>query len=51
MILLDLVLVTGGYALSVFTWSKLRLWINGAEAEALNLKTRADALLATLRKA
>ncbi len=50
MILLDLALALGGYLLSVFTWSKLKVWINGAEAEAAYLKARADALLATVKR-
>ncbi len=51
MMLLDLALVLGGYVLSVLTWSRLKAWVNGAEAEAASLKVRAEALLATARKA
>jgi hypothetical protein len=50
MILLDLALVIGGYVIAVFTWSKVKVWVNGAQAEAENLKVRADAILATARK-
>ena len=50
MIVLDLALVFGGYGLSVFTWPKLKTWVNGAEAEASSMKARADALLANVRK-
>jgi hypothetical protein len=51
MMLFDLALVVAGYALSILTWSKVKVWVNGAEAEATSLKTRADALLATVKKA
>jgi hypothetical protein len=51
MLLLDLALVFGGYILSVFTWSKIKVWVNGAESEAGSLKAKADALLAAVRKA
>ena len=50
MTLFDLALVVCGYVLSVLTWSKLKVWVNGAEAEATSLKTKADALLATVKK-
>ena len=51
MMLLDLSLVFGGYVLSIFTWSKLKVWVNGAEAEATSLKAKASVLLATVKKA
>ena len=51
MMLIDLALVGGGYVLSIFTCSKLKVWVNGAEAEATSLRARANALLATVEKA
>jgi hypothetical protein len=48
--LLDLALVVGGYVLSIFTWPKLKVWVNGAEAEATSLEAKANALLATVEK-
>ena len=50
MILLDLALIAGGYAVAIFTWPKVKVWVNGAEAEAENLKALADAILATVKK-
>jgi hypothetical protein len=38
-----------GYAVSVFTWTKLRQFALGLEGEIANLKTRAAALEAELR--
>lgn len=39
-----------GYVVAIFTWSKLKIWINGAQVEGENLKAKADALLATIKK-
>jgi hypothetical protein len=44
-----LVLIVG-YVVAIFTWSKFKIWVNGAQAEAENLKSKADALLATVKK-
>jgi len=37
-------LFAAGYAASVFTWPKVKEWINGAEAEIEKLKTRIESL-------
>ncbi len=38
-----------GYMVCVFTWSKIRTWIVGVEAEAASLKKRASDLLAKVK--
>jgi hypothetical protein len=37
-------LFAGGYAASVYTWPKVKEWVNGAEAEFEKLKTKIDNL-------
>jgi hypothetical protein len=37
----------GGYAAAIYTWGRLKVWVNGAQAEAARLKARADALAAS----
>ena len=33
-----------GYAASIFTWPKLKQWVNGAEAEIVALKAKIENL-------
>jgi len=33
-----------GYAASVYTWAKVKEWLNGAEAEVETLKTKIENL-------
>jgi len=40
----------GGYAASIYSWPKLKVWINGAQAEAEALRAKADALIDALKK-
>jgi len=37
--------IAGGYALAIFTWGRVKVWINGVEAEAAALKAKAKDLL------
>ncbi len=41
-------LFLGGYAASIFTWPKVKEWVNGASAEIESLKTRIEELKAKL---
>jgi hypothetical protein len=38
----------GGYAASIYTWSTIKVWANGAYIEARALETRAAQLRANL---
>jgi len=46
---LDIALVVGGYALSVYTWPWLRTKIQGVQGEIAALEARAAALKAALK--
>jgi hypothetical protein len=37
-----------GYAASIYSWAKIRTFLNGAQAEAISLEAKAKALRATL---
>lgn len=39
----------GGFAASIFTWPKLKLWANGAMTEATNLRAKAAAIEAAVK--
>jgi hypothetical protein len=41
---LGLALFAGGYAGSIYTWPRIKEWVNGAEAEIERLKTKIDDL-------
>ena len=41
---LGFALFAGGYATSIYTWPKVKEWVNGAEAEIERLKTKIDNL-------
>jgi hypothetical protein len=49
--LLDAVVFAAGYAASIYSWPKIKLWINGAETEIAGLEARAAALKAVAFKA
>lgn len=42
------VAAAGGYVACVFTWPKVKVWINGAQTEARKLEDKAKALRASL---
>lgn len=42
--------VAAGWVAHAYVWPTLKLWVNGAEAEATALKARADALLARIKR-
>lgn len=37
---LGFALLAGGYVASIYTWPKLKEWVNGAEVEIEKLKTK-----------
>jgi hypothetical protein len=39
----------GGYVGSVYSWPKLKIWVNGAQAEIMSLRAKADALANAIR--
>jgi hypothetical protein len=43
-------LFAAGYIASIYTWSKARALVNGAEHEAARLRAKADALSAAVEK-
>ena len=49
-VFLALAAFAGGYAASIYSWPRIKLVINGAQAEAKALRAKADALLVVLRK-
>lgn len=40
-----------GYVVCIFTWSKVKVWVNGAQKEADKLRAKADALAAAVKQA
>jgi hypothetical protein len=40
---------TGGYVAAIYSWPKLKIWVNGAEAEIMSLRAKADALANTIK--
>ena len=46
--LFDAVLFVAGYAASIYSWPKIKVWVNGAQAEIANLEARVAALKAVL---
>lgn len=46
---LDISLLAAGYVASIYSWPTIKIWINGASAEAANLRQKAARLEANLR--
>ena len=47
-IILDAVVLAAGYVASIYTWPRIKLWVNGAQTEIASLEARAAALKAAL---
>ena len=45
----EVALFAAGYLASIYSWSKIRTWINGISAEAADLRQKAAQLEAKLR--
>ncbi len=44
----DVALFAAGYIGSIYSWPKIKVWVNGARAEIANLEAKAAALKAVL---
>lgn len=44
----DVVIFAAGYAVAIYSWPKIKLWVNGARSEITNLEAKAAALKAAL---
>lgn len=44
----DVVVLAAGYVASIYTWPRIKLWVNGAQTEIASLEARAAALKAAL---
>lgn len=44
----DAVVLAAGYAASIYTWPRIKLWVNGAQTEIASLEAKAAALKAAL---
>ena len=42
------VVLAAGYVASIYTWPRIKLWVNGAQTEIASLEARAAALKAAL---
>ena len=46
----DAVVFAAGYAISIYSWPRIKLWVNGAETEVTSLEAKAAALRAAALK-
>ena len=44
----DAVVLVVGYIASIYSWPKIKLWVNGVQVEIANLEAKAAALKAAL---
>jgi hypothetical protein len=44
----DVVVLAAGYVASIYTWPRIKLWVNGAQTEIASLEAKAAALKAAL---
>jgi hypothetical protein len=44
----DAVVLATGYVASIYTWPRIKLWVNGARTEIASLEAKAAALKAAL---
>lgn len=49
-IIFDIALFIGGYVASIYTWTKVKVIVLGAQAEADRLKAKANAILDAVKK-
>jgi hypothetical protein len=40
----DAVLFVAGYVAAIYSWPRIKVWVNGTQAEIANLEARAAAL-------
>ena len=46
--LFDAVVFAAGYAASIYSWPRIKLWVNGAQTEIVRLEAKTAALRAAL---
>ena len=44
----DTVLFVAGYVASIYSWPRIKVWVNGAQSEIASLEAKAAALKAVL---
>jgi hypothetical protein len=44
----DVVVFAAGYVASIYSWPRIKIWINGTHAEVASLEAKAAALKAVL---
>ena len=44
----EVVLFAAGYVASIYSWPRIKIWVNGAQAEIADLEAKAAALKAVL---
>jgi hypothetical protein len=44
----DAVVFAAGYIASIYSWPKIKIWVNGTQAEIASLEAKAAALKAVL---
>jgi hypothetical protein len=47
----DTAVFAAGYVVSIYSWPRIKLWVNGAETEVASLEAKAAALKAAALKA
>jgi hypothetical protein len=48
-ILFDVVLFAAGYIAEIYSWPKIKIWINGASSEVARLRQKASQVEAKIR--
>lgn len=46
----DALLLIGGYVAAIYTWPRVKLFLNGAHAEAAKLRAKADAIIEAAKR-
>jgi hypothetical protein len=44
----DAIIFAAGYAISIYSWPRIKLWINGAQIEIASLEAKVAAIKAAL---
>lgn len=46
----DIAFLIGGYIAAIYTWPRVKLWLNGAHSEAAKLRAKADAIIEAAKR-
>lgn len=49
-VVFDIALFVGGYVASIYTWTKVKVWVLGAQAEADRMMAKAKAIVEAATK-